>query len=292
MAGDIDPADLEWIEKIGGGTTSEVYEGRLSGKSVAIKAFHLKEIDTPEGAAIDVEPDHLHSFRREIQAWTKLSNPNIVRFYGVCQPLSIVSELCRGGTCFDLWHNGWHIPLTWVQRTKMALDTASAMRYLHTNDPQIIHRDLKSLNLLLQSPFEGDPNEIPVVKVTDFGFARCKEQATWTRMTKRAGTSHWMAPEVQLGKDYDEMADVFSFAMILYEVVCRHVPFEDVDPGLVAVKFAKGQRPDLTSPDLVPEDTPSEFIDLMTNCWEHDAKNRPNFEQIYTFLKSFFETLK
>merc|ERR1719223_1913625 len=102
------------------------------------------------------------------------------------------------------------------------------MEYLHNFSPQIIHRDLKSLNLLLRDEVKSNKDR-PFVKVSDFGVARMKEEE-WGQMTVGAGTQHWMAPEVFKGGDYDEKVDIYSFSMVLFEVICREVPFEDEDP--------------------------------------------------------------
>merc|ERR1719428_2429948 len=121
---------------------------------------------------------------------------------------------------------------------------ASAATHLHNFDPPIIHRDLKSLNLLLTEPV-ADQHVCPFVKLCDFGFARVHEEllAVGAPMTKGAGTSHWMAPEVYLGTNYSEKADIFSFAMIMYETISRHVPFEKLDPTAASRNISTAARP-------------------------------------------------
>merc|ERR1719261_1542477 len=111
----------------------------------------------------------------------------------------------------------------------------------------IIHRDLKSLNLLLAAPVT-DSKAVPMVKVTDFGLSRMKDEALgsqWGPMTMAAGTCHWMAPEVASGKHYDEKADVYSYAMALFEIICREVPFQEKQPQDVVRLVAEGKRPDM-----------------------------------------------
>merc|ERR1719203_1156665 len=103
------------------------------------------------------------------------------------------------------------------------------MHYLHSFDPAIIHRDLKSLNLMLVEAVKNKDSN-PHIKLGDFGFARAKER----EMTQGVGTKHWMAPEVLRTTRYTEKADVFSFAM---------VPFEKVQPQAVAKMISSGQRP-------------------------------------------------
>merc|ERR1719408_69161 len=90
--------------------------------------------------------------------------------------LRIVTEFCSGGSCFELLHGAGRVDLAWRQRLHLAADVAGAMRYLHAFSPQIIHRDLKSLNILLAHPVYGE-QELPVVKVSDFGLSRMKSLA-------------------------------------------------------------------------------------------------------------------
>merc|ERR1712217_405140 len=120
----------------------------------------------------------------------------------VQSPFSIVTEFCAGGCLFDFLFNhrgdADEVFLEWPQVKKMCTDVASAMQYLHAFTPQIVQRDLKSLNLLLfHQVISG--SDIPHLKVADFGLSRMKDGAGWEKMTKNAGTSFWMAPEVVAG---------------------------------------------------------------------------------------------
>jgi len=99
-------------------------------------------------------------------------------------------------------------------------------------------------------------------------------------MTQGVGTKHWMAPEVLMGTEYTGKADVFSFAMVAYEVVCRHVPFERMDPTTVATLTKAGQRPDLQDENTVPREVPPGLLDLIVQCWDQDPEVRPSFREI------------
>jgi len=166
----------------------------------------------------------------------------------------------------------------------MCKDVGFAMDYLHKFTPQIIHRDLKSLNLLLSQPVASS-TDIPLVKVSDFGLARMKEQtnADWGKMTIAAGTCHWMAPEVFTGHHYDEKVDVYSYSMILFEIICREIPFEDEEPAAVGRLTINGHRPDL---EAVPPDCPEPLRSLMIACWAGDAKKRPPFDMVVEVLNA------
>merc|ERR1719469_1306025 len=219
---------------------------------------------------------------REVSVLSKINHENAVHFYGVSfsqRPLQIVMEFCEGGTVFDLCHDS-DVDITWLQQHKMICDTAHAMRYLHNLQPQIIHRDLKSLNLLLSKPVLVD-SDVPWVKVTDFGFSRIKD-GDWGKMTKHMGTCHWMAPEVVNGTRYDEKADVYSPSIVIYEIVCLTVPFGDLEPEQAASLTAKGSRPSL---EEVPPDCPAALTQLMESCWAHISSQRPTFERILVTLE-------
>jgi len=230
-----------------------------------------------------IRPDEQLAFAREMKVLTQVNHENLVRLFGVCldPPLRIVTEFCEGGACFELLHNEAEIDLIFPQQVKMCQDVAQAMCYLHTFDPMIIHRDLKSLNLLLGKPVRG-PADTPIVKVCDFGVARLQAQAgEWGKMTAQAGTKHWMAPEMWTSSTYDEKVDVFSYAMVVYEIICREVPFEEEEPGDVGKYTLAGVRPDM---DAVPPDCPGALIRVMQACWAQSPEDRPSFTEVLQML--------
>jgi serine/threonine protein kinase len=275
QAPEIDAAELTRGKQVGSGCTAQVYKGTWRDKVVAIKVIDIKMCTS--------KPRDQIMLSREVSVLAKINHENCVAFYGISfsqRPLQIVSEFCEGGTVFDLCHSD--VDITWLQQHKMICDVAHAMRYLHNLQPQIIHRDLKSLNLLLSKPVEVE-TDVPFVKVTDFGFSRIKDmEQDWGKMTKNMGTCHWMAPEVVNGTRYDEKADVYSFAIVIYEIICLTVPFGDLEPEEAARRTARGQRPSM---EEVPPDCPAPLSKLMESCWAHAAANRPSFERILVTLE-------
>lgn len=271
----VDLNELRICETVGTGSTAEVFKGTYLGRTVAIKQiFKLRSMDIKEQVA----------FNREVSVLAKIKHKNLVQLYGVAfseRPYKIVTEFCEGGTLFELLHNCREVELNWDQRLKMCSDVASGMDNLHTCRPQVIHRDLKSLNLLLQEHVDR-PGKLPLVKVTDFGLSRMKDpEVAWGKMTAQVGTMHWMAPEVFQGTDYDQKVDVYSYAMVLFEIMCRDVPFRQEDPGKIGQLTSKGGRPGL---EAMPKDTPPALRDLMFACWEHDPQDRPPFSRISASL--------
>jgi len=283
---EVNPSDLTMREKVGTGCTAEVYKGTYKGQVVAIKQIEWNK------SRMGVKEQR--AFDREVAIMPQINHPNLVRMLGVTsmtRPFRIITEFCAGGCLFELLHNCDHIELIWGQQLKMTHDVAGAMDYLHKFEPQIIHRDLKSLNLLLSTPVLSSSHE-PLVKVSDFGLSRMKDKAAdeeWGKMTIAAGTCHWMAPEVFTGTRYDEKIDVFSYAMILFEIICREIPFEDEEPANVGRLTVQGGRPDL---EAVPPDCPPNLKELMITCWAHDPKKRPAFELILPVLSREYQAFR
>lgn len=273
--------ELHFDQMVGTGITAEVFLGAWRGKEVAIKRLNFT---TRRTAQLKQEV----AFLRETGVIAKISHENLVKFYGLAfdaPPYLLITEFCHGGTCYDLLHETEEIEITMRQQLKMSVDVTKAMEYLHKFRPQIIHRDLKSLNLLLTT-LVTKSSDLPLVKVSDFGLAKMKDQdQDWGKMTVEAGTFHWMAPEVATG-NYNEKADIYSFAMVLFEFICQEIPFEDLEPIDVLKSTSEGQRPDM---EAVPPNTPKALVDLMEGCWKHKPNERPSFEYIRKELGTIVE---
>jgi serine/threonine protein kinase len=159
------------------------------------------------------------------------------------------------------------VKLSWRHKLKMLRSAALGITYLHSLHPVIVHRDLKPSNLLVDENMN--------VKVADFGFARIKEEnATMTR----CGTPCWTAPEVIRGEKYSEKADVFSFGVIMWEVVTRKQPFAGRNFMGVSLDVLEGRRP------AIPGDCAAALRKLMKKCWHAEAKKRPDMEHVVAQL--------
>jgi serine/threonine protein kinase len=279
---EINLEELRLGDRIGSGCTAEVFVGEYRGQQVAIKQIAWNKASAQKA--------NQRAFDREVAIMTKVRHPNLVGLIGITSlkpPLQVVTEFCSGGCCFELLHNQEDVNLDMWQQVKMCKDVALAMQYLHAFQPPIIHRDLKSLNLLLARPVTGT-TDIPFVKVSDFGLARMKDTAgtEWGKMTIAAGTCHWMAPEVFSGGNYDLKVDVYSYSMILFEIVCREIPFEDAEPAEVGRFVLEGQRPDL---EAIPPDCPDPLSNLMQHCWQAAADRRPTFDVVVSVVTSVMQ---
>ncbi len=160
--------------------------------------------------------------------------------------------------------------IAWDFRKKIALDIAKGVYYLHTHKPPILHRDLKSLNILLDNALTA--------KLADFGWTRVISK----QMTSKIGTYQWMAPEVINGFRYTEKADVFSFGIILWELATRKPPYYGIDGTEVSKRVAnEGMRPKISD-----KECPGPLLDLMKRCWAKNPEDRPSFGEIIKELES------
>ncbi|XP_078182543.1 serine/threonine-protein kinase STY46-like [Carex rostrata] len=258
---EIDPKLLTFDSKLASGSYGDLFRGTYCSQDVAIKLLKA-EI---------VSPDMLREFAQEIYIMRKVRHKNVVQFIGACTKppiLCIVTEFMNGGSVFDLIHNyGGIFELPAVVR--ISIDVSKGMDYLHQCD--IIHRDLKSANLLM--------DEKEVVKVADFGVSRVRDHSGV--MTAETGTYRWMAPEIIEHKPYDHKADVFSFGIVLWELLVGKLPYEDLTPLQAAVAVVqKGLRP------TIPDGIHPKLIELLDKCWQSDPSLRPNFSEILDILYS------
>ncbi|CAK8579731.1 unnamed protein product [Lathyrus sativus] len=265
---DVAEYDIPWEEismgeRIGIGSYGEVYRGEWHGTEVAVKRFLLQ----------DISGESLEEFKSEVQIMRRLRHPNVVLFMGaITRPpnLSIVTEFLPRGSLYRLLHRP-NSQLDERRRLRMALDAARGMNYLHNSTPVIVHRDLKSPNLLVDKNW--------VVKVCDFGLSRMK-YSTFLSSRSTAGTAEWMAPEVLRNELSDEKCDVFSYGVILWELCTLRQPWGGMNPMQVvgAVGF-QHRRLD------IPDNVDPAVANIIRQCWQTDPKLRPTFAEIMALLK-------
>ncbi|GLU16549.1 hypothetical protein SLE2022_329800 [Rubroshorea leprosula] len=263
---EIDIGLLKTGKRIASGSCGDLYHGFYHGQDVAVKILRSEHLND----VLQVE------FAQEVEILRQVEHPNVVHFIGACtksSDLCIVTEYMSGGSLYDYLHKNHNI-LTLSELLKFAIDVCKGMEYLH--EKNIIHRDLKTANLLM------DSNN--VVKVADFGVARFQNQGGI--MTAETGTYRWMAPEVINHQQYDQKADVFSFAIVLWELVTAKIPYETMTPLQAALGVRQGLRPEL------PEDAHPKLLDLMQRCWETVPDKRPSFSKILVELEKLSEEIQ
>ncbi|MBA0625166.1 hypothetical protein Gotri_011601 [Gossypium trilobum] len=227
----------------------------------------------------DLYAERFKEFLREVAIMKRLRHPNIVLFMGaVTQPpnLSIVTEYLSRGSLFRLLHKpGVREVLDERRRLSMAYDVAKGMNYLHRHNPPIVHRDLKSPNLLVDKKY--------TVKVCDFGLSRLKAN-TFLSSKSAAGTPEWMAPEVLRDEPSNEKSDVYSFGVILWELATLQQPWGNLNPAqVVAAVGFRGKRLD------IPRDLNPQVAAIIEDCWANEPWKRPSFSNIMERLKSLIK---
>uniref|UniRef100_A0A3Q4G8Z4 Mitogen-activated protein kinase kinase kinase n=1 Tax=Neolamprologus brichardi TaxID=32507 RepID=A0A3Q4G8Z4_NEOBR len=262
---EIDFSELLLEEVIGAGGFGKVYKGVWRGEEVAVKAARQ---DPDEDISVTAE-----SVRQEARLFWMLRHANIIALRGVClkEPnLCLVMEYARGGA-LNRALAGKKVPPRVL--VNWAVQIATGMDYLHNQAfVPIIHRDLKSSNILILQPVERDDLNGKTLKITDFGLAR-----EWHQTTKMsaAGTYAWMAPEVIKHSLFSKSSDVWSFGVLLWELLTGEVPYREIDALAVAYGVAMNK---LTLP--VPSTCPEPFAQLLGECWSPNPHGRPSFTSI------------
>lgn len=272
---EIDFAELTLEEIIGIGGFGKVYRAFWAGDEVAVKAARH---DPDEDISQTIE-----NVRQEAKLFAMLKHPNIIALRGVClkEPnLCLVMEFARGGPLNRVL-SGKRIPPDIL--VNWAVQIARGMNYLHDEAiVPIIHRDLKSSNILILQKVENGDLSNKILKITDFGLAR-----EWHRTTKMsaAGTYAWMAPEVIRASMFSKGSDVWSYGVLLWELLTGEVPFRGIDGLAVAYGVAMNK---LALP--IPSTCPEPFAKLMEDCWNPDPHSRPSFTSILDQLTTIEES--
>ena len=230
-------SDLEFGEKIGKGGGGVVFQGNYKSTPVAIKEI-FGEVDEKR-------------LIREVELLQKPRHPNIVWYYGTVierHRVYLVIELAVNGSLCNFFKS--HPDPDHKQSLRWATEIAKGMRYLHEN--KIIHRDLKSGNILLTESWTA--------KICDFGTAKQMEHTT-TQRTNIMGTCAWMPPEAHRGEPVSKESDSYSYSIVLWELLTHKTPFLDTPVWLIPGKIIQGERPP------VPDNCDTCLTSLMQQCW-------------------------
>ncbi|KAI9989816.1 hypothetical protein PInf_020103 [Phytophthora infestans] len=260
-----------------------VFVGCYRGRQVAVKKIRNER---------GVRREQVEQFVGEISLISGLNHPRIVEFIGACwtspAELSAVTELMERGDLRDVTRRfkrrGYR--LTWeTHKTVIALHIAEALTHLHGLNPTVIHRDLKAKNVLLNADMEA--------KLSDFGIARERTFYDGSEhMTVGIGTSFWIAPEVLLGRDYDERADIYSFGVVLSEIDtddypywnAQHPPQGKAQENEILRLVARGAKRPVFS-----DDCPPAILELAARCLRADPNERPSASDIVVYLQQMLQ---
>ena len=257
-----DECEIESVPFASGGS-GDVFKAKLLGETVVVKQIKMSLEDS------------LREFYHEVFVMSQLSHQNLVSLIGIMfSPLSMFVEHCEEGDLLEALQRGKI--QTKEHKIRIATDIAAGMNYLHSLNPPLAHRDLRSPNIFLVGT---EPSRI-CAKVADFGLA----VSVSTFSDEALLTWQWMAPEAYHGQLYDERADLFSFGIILWELLAGkgEIPYQEYAsnpefaPGLEVVHSVmnKGLRPTL-KPSVVV--VPVLQV-LMTQLWDAVPARRPSFD--------------
>jgi hypothetical protein len=259
-------ADLSYeaikANELGRGGFGVVYRGKWTGRPVAIKQLL-------EGALGAGEQE---SFRQEAEAMGRLHHPHIMVLYGAvmdAQPYCMVMDLMKM-SLFDLLKSDQVLP--WSERYRLGCEVGSGLDFLHSQ--KMVHRDLKSMNVLLDQTNRA--------RLSDFGLARVKQETqAKSYMGAAQGTAGWMAPELLDGDEvsYNTHTDTYAYAMTLWEIAQRKLPFPGKNQGQIIAAVMRGQRPAIS-------ETPAVFQQAIEASWVTNPKSRLLPSQIIQRLET------
>uniref|UniRef100_A0A0D9WSE6 non-specific serine/threonine protein kinase n=1 Tax=Leersia perrieri TaxID=77586 RepID=A0A0D9WSE6_9ORYZ len=249
-------ADLSHLfigNKFASGANSRIYRGIYKQRAVAVKMVRIPERDEARRAVLEDQ------FNSEVAFLSRLYHPNIVQFIAACKKppvYCIITEYMSQGTLRMYLNKKDPYSLSSETILKLALDISRGMEYLHAQG--VIHRDLKSQNLLL--------NDEMRVKVADFGTSCLETRCQATKGNK--GTYRWMAPEMTKEKPYTRKVDVYSFGIVLWELTTCLLPFQGMTP--VQAAYAASEK----------------------RCWSANPARRPEFSYIVSVLEKYDHCVK
>jgi serine/threonine protein kinase len=249
-------SSFKGLQKIGEGAYALVHEALLNGERVAVK-----EVKGVGAEADEAYVQHVN----EVRVMSSLCSGYVVHMYGAsldrCKPF-VAMEFVPRGTLFDYLAS--EAEIDWARRWELARDVALGLNYLHSLSPALLHRDLKSHNLLLDVAYR--------VKLCDFGLAVPAEPAP---EPIACGTPRWSAPEVNAETSpYTTKADIYSFGIVLWEIAVRKVVWGNEFTEAIVSMVAAGKRPD------IPDDVPAEFATLIRACWHPAPERRPSIASV------------
>ncbi len=254
--------ELQYGNKLGAGGFGIVYKGTWRFQNVAIKEL----LDEKPSAAAAAD------FKNEMQVMAKLRSSNVVQFYGCVlgnPKYCIVMEYMPKGSLFNLLRSNQ--TLDWSTRYKMTLDMACGLAFLHAEN--ILHRDLKSLNVLLDENYHA--------KLTDFGLSKVKTETRTTTKNQSVGSEGWTAPELtEPEASYTPKCDVFSMGITFWEIATRKIPYEKTaNRSFISFWFAQNKR------EEIPADCPPKMAYLIKWCWDTDPSKRPTAAEAVKYLR-------
>ncbi|XP_015254165.1 PREDICTED: tyrosine-protein kinase SRK2-like [Cyprinodon variegatus] len=264
---EIDRSSIKLLRKIIDGLLDEVFEGVLNGTTpVAVKTRKPGTMDAAE-------------FLGEAQLMKKLRHPKLIQLYAVCtleEPVYIITELMTNGCLLEYLRKDKGATLYITHQIEMAAQVAAGMAYLEQQN--YIHTDLTARNVLV-----GENN---VCKVTNFGLAGFlrKNENVYEAEEGTKFPVKWTAPEAIHDNKFSIKSDVWSFGILLYEIMTfGQMPYPNMKNMQAVTWISKGNRMSC------PANCPKPLHNIMLDCWKEKEKERPTFETLQWQLEEYFE---
>jgi len=214
----------------------------------------------------------MSNFVEEASTMSKIQHPNIVKFIGACTTppnFCFVAAYSHKGNLFELIKRNADI-IDQSTVINIALGIATGIKYLYDLNPTVLHRDLKSANIMLDENLNA--------QIWPYGFTIISSRVN--ESLNYVGTVQWVAPEIIEGSQFNEKAEVYSFAIILWELITKSAPYPGVQPKDLAAQIIDGLRPE------IPENCDPVIRELLVKCWDKDPFERPALYQVIAKLES------
>ncbi|KAL4652816.1 hypothetical protein ACB092_01G258900 [Castanea dentata] len=272
---------------IGAGGFGDVYKGYINGSAATPVAIKRLKSGSQQGA---------QEFKTEIAMLSQLRHRHLVSLIGYCEDgneMILVYDYMAHGTLRDHLYNTKYQPLSWKQRLQICIGAAHGLNYLHTGATYtIIHRDMKSTNILLDEQW--------LAKVSDFGLSKFGPIMIKSHVsTVVKGTFGYLDPEYYRYQRLTEKSDVYSYGVVLCEVLCGKPPIirtdEDEPMGLVAWVlqwYRNGKLDQIVDPSLKGEIEPEclkKFGEIVENCLLDNGTKRPSMNDVVGGLELVLE---
>jgi len=262
--------DIEKLKVLGQGAFGEVclckWNNKGEGKDVAVKFMN------------NLTDQLIQDFILEVKVTSKFDHENITKVFGYSHnetrdTFLIVLEYINGGDLHSMFNKQLYNLLSWDRKWKLVEQCAQSIEYLHTLSPPVLHRDIKSPNYLITK-------DLTTLKLCDFGMSDLGMDLE----KQVGGSTRWLAPEAIGKTKWSTKADVFAFAMTVYEIATSKLPFFEIeDPNVVSDKIKhERERPDLGVNTQIPE----KFKTLMAKCWEHAPEKRPTMTEVLKYIRA------
>ena len=287
-------SNIELVRTIGEGSYGLVWMARYLQTTVAVKVLTHDVKRGGVGMEAPAIPSAavLSALQREASIMSALRHPNVAQYLGAClDPPALIMEYCSRRSVDRMLAEALVDPkaakqLDWVHLMSMATDAAKGMLYLHTRAPPIIHRDLKSPNLLVDGLWH--------VKVSDFNLSRAME-ANSAVSSLQITNPRWLAPEVLKGGRAAVASDVYAFGVVLWELATWQLPWgHDANPFAIINSVVGGATLAVPAPDDLPAGPLQcfeEYVTLMRRCWAVDPADRPRMDEVAHRLRAMLSEL-